>query len=96
MVLPPNDKNTEIYFKRISEKNKLLNLPELSMGMTADYDLAIKHYSTYLRIGQLYLEIETSNNNFSLIINLIKNFPHISFRYSNASLSFFIIIFCYM
>ena len=51
MVLPPNDKNTEIYFKRISEKNKLLNLPELSMGMTADYDLAIKHYSTYLRIG---------------------------------------------
>ena len=37
--------------KRISEKNKLLNLPELSMGMTADYDLAIKHYSTYLRIG---------------------------------------------
>ncbi len=51
MVLPPNDKNPEIYFKKIYEKNKSLNLPELSMGMTADYRLAIKYNSTFLRIG---------------------------------------------
>jgi len=31
--------------------NKKLNFKELSMGMSSDYLEAIKHNSTYLRIG---------------------------------------------
>ncbi len=51
MCLPPNDGNEEKYFKIMSRENKLLNLKELSMGMTADYLQAIKYDSTFLRIG---------------------------------------------
>ena len=51
MVIPPNDKNSEKYFKSINELNKSLGLENLSMGMSADYMLAIKHESTFVRIG---------------------------------------------
>ena len=51
MCLPPNDENTEKYFKSLSELNSSLGLKELSMGMSSDYLLAAKHSSTYLRIG---------------------------------------------
>ena len=51
MVIPPNDNDTEKYFKSLSELNKSLALPELSMGMSSDYIDAIKHGATFLRIG---------------------------------------------
>ena len=51
MVLPPNDTNTEKYFEDISKLNSELGLKDLSMGMSADYKIAAKHKSTYLRIG---------------------------------------------
>ena len=51
MVIPPNDNNTEKYFKSLNELNKSLALKELSMGMSADYDLAIKNGATFVRIG---------------------------------------------
>ena len=51
MVIPPNDKNSEKYFKSINELNKSLGLENLSMGMSADYMSAIKHESTFVRIG---------------------------------------------
>ena len=51
MVIPPNDNNTEKYFKSLNELNKSLALKELSMGMSADYDLAIKNGATFIRIG---------------------------------------------
>ena len=37
MVIPPNDKNPEKYFKSLNELNKSLALHDLSMGMSADY-----------------------------------------------------------
>ena len=40
MVIPPNDNNTEKYFKSMSELNKSLALENLSMGMSADYTTA--------------------------------------------------------
>ena len=51
MAIPPNDDNTEKYFKSLSELNLSLGLKELSMGMSADYMLAVSHKATFLRIG---------------------------------------------
>ena len=51
MAIPPNDNNTDKHFKTISELNASLNLKELSMGMSSDYKLAVKHKATFLRIG---------------------------------------------
>ena len=51
MVIPPNDKNVEINFKKISQLNSELGLNHLSMGMSADYQIAVKLNSTFLRIG---------------------------------------------
>ena len=51
MVLPPNDGNVEKYFKNISELNFKLGLKHLSMGMSSDYEIALKYKSTFLRIG---------------------------------------------
>ena len=53
MAIPPNDENTEKYFKSLSELNASLALKELSMGMSSDYMDAVKHKATYLRIGSL-------------------------------------------
>ena len=51
MCIPPNDNNEEKYFEIMSEKNKLLNLKNLSMGMSSDYLKAIKYHANFLRIG---------------------------------------------
>ncbi len=51
MVIPPNDNNSEKYFKSLSELNKSLSLENLSMGMSADYKEAIKNGATFVRIG---------------------------------------------
>tara|TARA_A100001015_G_C14920884_1_gene684268 strand:+ start:34 stop:684 length:651 start_codon:yes stop_codon:yes gene_type:complete len=51
MVIPPNDNNSERYFKSLNEINKSLALKNLSMGMSADYISAIKNGSTFVRIG---------------------------------------------
>jgi len=51
MCLPPEKIDPLRYFKEMNNLNKLLNLDQLSMGMSADYVEAIKNSSTYLRIG---------------------------------------------
>ena len=51
MLIPPNDKNFEKYFKTLNNLNKSLELKELSMGMSADYIEAIQNGSTFVRIG---------------------------------------------
>ena len=51
MALPPNDGNQSIYFKKLLELNKLLGLKELSMGMSGDFNEALKHETTFIRIG---------------------------------------------
>ena len=51
MVIPPNDNNSNKYFKFLNELNKSLTLRNLSMGMSADYIDAIKNGSTFVRIG---------------------------------------------
>ena len=51
MCLPPINQEPSKYFSEISLLNKKLNLKELSMGMSSDYEKAIQYNSTYLRIG---------------------------------------------
>ena len=51
MCLPPMNLNPQIFFLEMKKINLDLNLKELSMGMSSDYIEAVKHHSTYLRIG---------------------------------------------
>jgi PLP dependent protein len=51
MAIPPNDKNSNKYFKVLNNLNSSLALKELSMGMSADYVDAINCGATFVRIG---------------------------------------------
>ena len=51
MLLPPINSDTEKYFKSLNELGKSLELANLSMGMSADYNKAIKHGSNFVRVG---------------------------------------------
>ena len=51
MCIPPIKLDPVPFFKELKDLNDKLNLSELSMGMSSDYDKAIENHSTYLRIG---------------------------------------------
>jgi len=51
MCIPPVNIDPENHFKEMSELNKSLGFKELSMGMSSDFLVAIKHTSTYVRVG---------------------------------------------
>ena len=51
MCIPPFNENPSKYFSKMNELNQLINLNELSMGMSSDYLEALNYNSTYLRIG---------------------------------------------
>ena len=51
MCIPPFDQDPKKYFEEMSTLNKILNLNDLSMGMSSDYLEAINYSATYLRIG---------------------------------------------
>ena len=51
MCIPPFDEDPTKYFSQMSELNAIINLKELSMGMSSDYLNAIEYKATYLRIG---------------------------------------------
>ena len=51
MIIPPNDNNHNKYFEHLNFLNKSLGLNEMSMGMSSDYEDAIKHNSTFIRVG---------------------------------------------
>ena len=51
MCIPPIDDSPELYFKKLKELNNINNLIELSMGMSADFRIAIKLGASYVRIG---------------------------------------------
>jgi|TARA_B110000037_G_C16995453_1_gene454886 pyridoxal phosphate enzyme (YggS family) len=53
MAIPPNDGKEDIYFKQLMELNKSLDLKELSMGMSADFKVALSYQTTFVRIGSL-------------------------------------------
>ena len=51
MCIPPINIDPDPYFEEMSMINKSLGFTELSMGMSSDFLKAIKHSSTYVRIG---------------------------------------------
>ena len=55
MCLPPIDDNSEKYFLRLNQLMNQTDLCHLSMGMSNDYQTAIKCGSTFLRIGSKIL-----------------------------------------
>ena len=51
MCIPPVNSDPEGYFVEMKKLNEDLGLEELSMGMSSDYLIAAKNFSTYVRIG---------------------------------------------
>ena len=55
MCLPPIESDTIKYFKILRSTAEKLNLKDLSMGMSSDFEQAIINGSTYLRLGTIIL-----------------------------------------
>ena len=55
MCLPPINSFPEKYFELLKKSYDNLNLNELSMGMSSDFDSAVTNGSTFLRLGTLIM-----------------------------------------
>ena len=55
MCLPPMDDNSDRYFKLLKKNSDDLNLKELSMGMSSDFNNAVINGSTFLRLGTIIM-----------------------------------------
>ena len=55
MCLPPINLNSQEYFKILKNTADKLNLKDLSMGMSSDFEDATTYGSTYLRLGTAIL-----------------------------------------
>jgi len=51
MCIPPANIDPEVYFEEMKNLNKVLGFSELSMGMSSDFLVAVKHQSTFVRVG---------------------------------------------
>jgi len=51
MCIPPVNSDPQGYFAEMNKLNKDLGLAQLSMGMSSDYLIAAKNFSTYIRVG---------------------------------------------
>ena len=51
MCLPPHKENPALYFSKMQNLSNMIQIKDLSMGMSNDYVEAIKFKSTFLRIG---------------------------------------------
>ena len=51
MCIPPAGVDSNQYFKKLADLAKANNLKELSMGMSDDYECAIKNGATFIRVG---------------------------------------------
>ena len=57
MCLPPVESSSHEYFKILKSVAEKLVLKDLSMGMSSDFEEAIIHGSTYLRLGTIILGV---------------------------------------
>jgi len=51
MCIPPVNNSPEIFFSKLRELNDSFNFKDLSMGMSSDFEMAIKYGANYVRIG---------------------------------------------
>ena len=56
MCIPPAESDPTQFFKNLAEFAKINNLSDLSMGMSNDYECAIKNGATFVRIGSKIFE----------------------------------------
>lgn len=56
MCIPPAEGDPAQFFKNLAEFAKINNLSDLSMGMSNDYECAIKNGATFVRIGSKIFE----------------------------------------
>ena len=61
MCMPPVNSNSQEYFKKLEKAAKQLNVKDLSMGMSSDYEQAILSGSTYLRLGTAIMGERSTN-----------------------------------
>ena len=52
MTVPPHGGDPRPWFARLREQAAALGLPELSMGMSDDYELAVEEGATTVRVGR--------------------------------------------
>jgi len=62
MCLPPIESNSQKYFKILKNASEKINLKDLSMGMSSDFEQAVENGSTYLRLGTAILGERNSTN----------------------------------
>ena len=55
MCMPPVDTYSQEYFEKLKKAAGQINLEDLSMGMSSDYEQAILSGSTYLRLGTVIM-----------------------------------------
>ena len=53
MCIPPINEDASKYFTQMNDLNSKLDLKELSMGMSADYEKAIAYGATFVRLGSV-------------------------------------------
>ena len=51
MCIPPANIDPDVYFDEMNKLNRSLGFNELSMGMSSDFLVAVKYFSTHLTIG---------------------------------------------
>jgi uncharacterized pyridoxal phosphate-containing UPF0001 family protein len=51
MCIPPIAASPYIFFSRLKDLNDSFNFKDLSMGMSSDFESAIKYGANYVRIG---------------------------------------------
>ena len=51
MCIPPAHEAAETHFKLIAERTREFALPQLSMGLSGDFETAVQHGATHVRVG---------------------------------------------
>ena len=59
MCIPPADVDPKNYFIMLKKNSEILNLKNLSMGMSNDFEQAINCGSTHLRLGSVIFGVRT-------------------------------------
>ena len=62
MCIPPQDEAPGLHFALLRKLGKKLNLDQLSMGMSADYKMALKFGATHVRIGSAFFGPRTQQS----------------------------------
>lgn len=62
MCIPPEDEIPDMHFALLHKLAGQLDLPHLSMGMSADYEIAIRYGATHIRVGSALFGIRENKN----------------------------------